>query len=749
MKKCIFLIVFFHLVLFPLSGQKIIVADVEQEYSQLYKNALIAEQGHKYDVAIDYLTKAKTLLISNREENTNAHINTLTKLGQIYYAIADYNCCNNTTLELEKIKANIKERSPRYYDYLYKMCEYYYVLGKFSQSEEVILEVLNDIHADANQSRWLHRLSLCQHANGNIKEAIATEEQCVAMDTNNTANYYATLAYYCYLNRDWINLEKWMPQCFNYARETILRYFFQSPSKDRAGFWGKRGGVFTENIPLYTSSYPSNVLTEMAYDAALFSKSILLEADNKAVEVVVNSEHSELTEQYSRYLELCRIPHRTIDEEGELQALSEMFVQAQKENRHKFRQSFRTKWGDVQNILKEGEAAIEFVEFVDRDDMCRFAAIVLKPEYTAPKWFPLLTEKELQAISQRELYTTEQLYKKIWQPIENELVDCSKVFFSPYGLLCNIGIEYALNEGGLRMYEMMEMVRLTSTRELTKKIGSPLKRVVLYGGLNYDTKVPSISDTIDYDYRNMDSLNLRGIDAAGFNYLQGTETEVLTISSILKGSQLEVNQRMGVDGTEESFKNLTSIAPQWIHIATHGFYYSNKKGQNTTTAKQLFDNQARGCDESSFDFVSEDKALTRSGLVLSGGNYAFKKIEHRGGEDGILYADEIANINLNGVDMVVLSACQSGLGDVVSSEGVFGLQRGFKLAGVDAIVMSLWNVSDDATQILMTEFYRNLAQGQTKHESLFNAQMTLRTINGGIYDDPIYWAAFILLDALN
>jgi len=122
-------------------------------------------------------------------------------------------------------------------------------------------------------------------------------------------------------------------------------------------------------------------------------------------------------------------------------------------------------------------------------------------------------------------------------------------------------------------------------------------------------------------------------------------------------------------------------------------------------------------------------------------------------EDGILTAKEIAGVDLHGLDLVVLSACQTGLGDISQGEGVFGLQRGFKKAGANSILMSLWEVDDKATQILMTQFYKNLLSGQSKHQSLLNAQKNLReyrNANGEqCYNSPKYWAAFILLDGFD
>ena len=117
-------------------------------------------------------------------------------------------------------------------------------------------------------------------------------------------------------------------------------------------------------------------------------------------------------------------------------------------------------------------------------------------------------------------------------------------------------------------------------------------------------------------------------------------------------------------------------------------------------------------------------------------------------EDGILTAKEIADLDLRGLDLVVLSACQTGLGDISQGEGVFGLQRGFKKAGANTILMSLWEVDDTATQILMTQFYKNYLSGQSKRESLLSAQKYLREYDNGKYNNPKYWAAFIMLDGL-
>ena len=127
---------------------------------------------------------------------------------------------------------------------------------------------------------------------------------------------------------------------------------------------------------------------------------------------------------------------------------------------------------------------------------------------------------------------------------------------------------------------------------------------------------------------------------------------------------------------------------------------------------------------------------------MSGGQHAWLGENIPDGiDDGILTAEEIAGLNLSGTDLLVLSACQTGLGEI-GGDGVYGLQRGFKIAGVNTIIMSLWEVSDAATEVLMTKFYSMLTKGKSKREAFDAAVETVKKE----YESPEYWAAFIMLD---
>lgn len=231
-------------------------------------------------------------------------------------------------------------------------------------------------------------------------------------------------------------------------------------------------------------------------------------------------------------------------------------------------------------------------------------------------------------------------------------------------------------------------------------------------------------------YELSDLLVMRGDIIRGdsiFRELRGSKQEVVQIASLLKAKQWDVTPRMGMEGTEESFLSMNGNAPQVLQIATHGFYYTPDRAEKVDYLKGYSD------------------AMSLSGIVLSGANAAWlgKKLPD-GVLSGVLTANNIARLDLGKTEMVVLSACQSGQGKA-TSEGLYGLQRAFKKAGVGTMVMSLWNVSDSVATEFMITFYEQLVSRQcqwNKRKAFEQAKSIIRDK----YPDPFYWAAFIMLD---
>ncbi|MGB4820931.1 MAG: CHAT domain-containing protein, partial [Saprospiraceae bacterium] len=172
-----------------------------------------------------------------------------------------------------------------------------------------------------------------------------------------------------------------------------------------------------------------------------------------------------------------------------------------------------------------------------------------------------------------------------------------------------------------------------------------------------------------------------------------------------------------------------------LHVATHGYFFSDPKVQTKS-------NGLSGQNESVFKI--SDHPMLRSGLIMAGGNAAWQgKQTLEGREDGVLTAYEISQMNLSNTELVVLSACETGLGDIQGNEGVYGLQRAFKIAGAKYLIMSLWQVPDKQTSLLMTTFYKKWLEDKMSIPDAFHAaQKQLR--DGGL--EPYYWAGFVLVE---
>ena len=215
----------------------------------------------------------------------------------------------------------------------------------------------------------------------------------------------------------------------------------------------------------------------------------------------------------------------------------------------------------------------------------------------------------------------------------------------------------------------------------------------------------------------------RFFDGSNIAMLPGTKEEVSNLSNILGQIDFSFDVHLGHDATEAQVKSISN--PKVLHIATHGYFLKDVE----TSAEDITMGIAS-------DKISESPLL-RSGLLFAGAKEAITT-----GGDGVLTAFEALNLNLYETELVVLSACETGLGEIKNGEGVYGLQRAFQIAGAKSILMSLWTVSDEATQQLMTSFYQNWKiEKQPVREAFLNAQKSLKEK----FPQPYFWAAFKLV----
>ena len=485
------------------------------------------------------------------------------------------------------------------------------------------------------------------------------------------------------------------------------------------------------------------------------NKDTLLQAVFKAWKV----QKKELAKQYAlplnnRSPEIKQMETNAENLEKELGRRSAAFSKQKKE--------LAVSMADVQQHLQKDEVAIEFVRFqlinTKGTDSIIYAAYLLNSYDAVPKFIPLCEEKQLGkyfsltggAANIKNIYRSEvtdetqtaslsgdSLYFLIWKPLMPYLKQIKKVNYAPAGLLFKVAF-HALPAGdSLLLMDRFELNQYGSVRQLAlvneKKTQN--NGIALFGNCTYSMdSTDQIKNITDAEKVNtlITASGDRSDYAGGWKELEGTASEIEAIQVLCTQNKTTTRLYSKAKATEEQFKLLSGNSPTVIHLATHGFFLPDPAQKREAG----FNVDSRNA------FTLADDPLLRSGIVLSGANRVWAgKPPVAGCEDGIITAYEIAQMDLNQTNLVVLSACETALGDIKGSEGVFGLQRAFKLAGVKNMLLSLWKVPDAETAELMKIFYGHYLQGKTTREAFSAAQQVMRK-----QYKPYYWAAFVLIE---
>ena len=518
----------------------------------------------------------------------------------------------------------------------------------------------------------------------------------------------------------------------------VRRTFADLTARERNLFWDKYKAWFEGTIHSIAYDMPLDSLAENGYNGALMAKGLLLNSEMELGALLKESGDDEVTNIYNNLKNLrlqinklyeMPIAERPLDAdslERAAQGLERQLVQRSKVYGD-YTANLVIDWKQVRQKLGSGEMAVEFVSFPLRGDSVMYAAYCLRGDMPSPKMVPLFEERQLTGIDKGLYLSSNALYNLVWKPLEGEMEGVTTVYFAPSGELYNIPVENLPVDGNTYNSDLRSYRRLSSTRQLAlRRDGVEVAEAAVYGGLKYDTDTVTLAndsrkyrtaEPVQWPSRAVaDSLNLRG----GIYELPATKIEAEEIDKALETAKINTVLYTDTIGTEASFKALSGSGVNALHIATHGFYWTEREAAHLDGLAFL------GTDMPAA--VQEDKALTRSGLLFAGANTALKGLPLPDGiEDGVLTAKEIAGMDLRRLDLVALSACQTGLGEI-TGDGVFGLQRGFKKAGANTLLMSLWKVDDTATQLLMTRFYKNLLSGMGKYEALAAAQKYLREL---------------------
>lgn len=383
------------------------------------------------------------------------------------------------------------------------------------------------------------------------------------------------------------------------------------------------------------------------------------------------------------------------------------------------RQTGKVRWQDVKKVLKPDDCALEFVQYKGADDESHLACMVLKKDSKAPQFIEIAASGDIlhrklnkeYGIDVEDcmtyqsgqfslpsiknlLYSDSVLFHQIWTPeLMDAIGNAKKVYFAPDGFLHQLAIEYMMPD------TLKECYRLSSTRVLTrKKEPVDYSKLLVCGGMNYHKKL---------------SPHTSGNDVRAYNFFVGNGSvsdlpgAVKEIRAILDARHNPADTLLtGDNATDEDFMQLLSRHYPLVHISTHGFFAGR---------------MASGTDMKP---VTTDESMFKSGLIFSGASTSLTDRDFNTNMfDGILSASEVAKFDMRGTDLVTLSACQTGLGDI-TADGIFGMQRALKMAGAKGLMVSLWSVGDFSSYKLFSYFYEELEK--QKEKDIHKAWMVAR-----------------------
>ncbi|PCI23526.1 MAG: hypothetical protein COB67_12675 [SAR324 cluster bacterium] len=341
------------------------------------------------------------------------------------------------------------------------------------------------------------------------------------------------------------------------------------------------------------------------------------------------------------------------------------------------------------------------------------------------------------------LSTGQEIYQKIWAPLEKFFGNKNLIYIVPDSALHLLPFDAMIDEDDRYLIQTRDLRFLSSSRDL---VITPLKRsqgeFVIFAGPDYDSdylkerRKKIVTQSTRGGVAKGMRISSTGLRSLSFEPLDGAEIEGQTIKLVSdKGENPSVIFSKKI-AEEQQLRNLKD-PPQMLHIATHGFFL----GAEESLVKRLLSVQRGGLQKIP---PPGDNPLLRAGLAFAGINANAPFLgEIDTDNDGVLTAMEVLGLDLTGTKLVVLSACETGVGEIHDGEGVYGLRRAFQEAGVENVVNSLWPVSDEGTRRLMEEFYGRLFEKVPIQQALKGAQLNL--INSEEWSHPYYWSAFVMV----
>ncbi len=583
-----------------------------------------------------------------------------------------------------------------------ELANFYRFSNNISKSNELITKVVEKkktIYGEThpNYVQALEDLALTQSLNNKLSEAKTNYKVVIDNTLNYIGNFFSSLnenEKSLYWEKTNLRLQRFYSFAYTYGKtdKELIKQFYNTL-------------INTKGFLLNNSSKIRNIISSSTDESLKTSYTQWLETKEN-LNLAYQLSKEELTQEK---INMDSLQKREDELERELSQKSALFKESMNEKPIDF--------NTIQKLLKSNEAIVEIVQLNEYDNGFTgnesYLAIVSSPsdvkviELGAGKVIQKaigdFREKTINIKSENEAYNL------TWKILDEQLKGVSKIYLSLDGAYHQLSINALKDASGKYLIDKYSIQFIGNSKDLINVKQNEAESLK-----------PSTAFLIGNPFYGSNGY---------LDQLPGTEKEVKNVSKLLGSLKVSTTTLIGEQATEAKVKEINS--PSILHIATHGYFLADLSKMETT--------KVLGVDIG----AAKENPLLRSGVLLANCENVFNEDFHPSpnSENGVLTAYEAMSLRLDKTDLVVLSACETGLGSVKQGEGVYGLQRAFLIAGAKSIIMSLWSVSDAATTELMTQFYTNYAKTGNKQLAFTDAIKQLKTK----YKEPFYWSAFVML----
>ncbi|MDX2195799.1 MAG: CHAT domain-containing protein [Cytophagales bacterium] len=706
-----------------------------------------------YDMAISCILKSikvkKALEIQDENSVANSYIN----LGSLYAKTGKLKDAEATLIQGLKIKNELGYGSSANYGYaLHNLAEVYTKMGNYTKAisftETAIEIVKNKTSATSPQLILLYASLALNYTKANktaLADSIFTAnyELIKNQSTDNNsafANFLGMYADHLFVTGKYDMADKMIYTAIIYKNEEIADIFKYLSEKEKIKLMDKNEAFFRQYLkycikrsgkyPGVKIISPNHAISGELMNYRLNNKAIVFQSTQKLKKIIMQSNDSTVIKKYETLEDYKNIISRlhdmvlNADAKLKLKNLEKKANDLEKEIYNNITTLKNqddepiTEWKRIQDLLNTNEAAIDIIRLKHSKDTVYYFAIILTKNSNYPQiiYFDesLNIEKRYLKYFRNSIKLKEDdllSYNAFWKPLAANLKGIQKIYFSPDGVYHSLSLNALKNtETNKYLIEELEIHRMNNLKqiEVTKSasIQNEISRNSTFMGRPEYFAKSTANDMQKVQTDLQRSVSSGSLTAIPFTDLPGTETEVSSIHALLQKNNINTSIYLKSNATEENLKNLD--AKGILHIATHG-YFIPEAGENSK------------------------EAMLRSGIVMA-------NINPMAENDGLFTAYELSTLDFTKLKLIVFSACETGLGDVMNGEGVFGLQRAAGIAGAKTVMMSMWTVNDEATKELMITFYGNWLKYNNMRKAFKDAQLAMLAK----YKHPYYWAPFVL-----